>query len=153
MIKAFKKQYLYLTISIFLIYVILNILLSGFYETIPLILTYAKTVNWIKLSISIFLSLVIGILIAINTTYIYILYRQRKQCTSGATATSLGTIGGLITGVCPLCVTGLFPIVFGLFGISFSLASLPFQGIEVQLAIVILLIVSYKMLNKNNRNI
>ncbi len=145
---AFTKPYVYLTLVIFLIYIILNIFISGFYQTVPLIIAYATTVNWFKLIISLILSSAIGILIAVNFTYIYISYKERKKCLEGATATSIGTIGGLITGVCPLCITGLFPIIFGLFGVTFSLASLPFQGIEVQLAIIILLLISYKMLKK-----
>ena len=53
-----------------------------------------------------------------------------------------GSVGGLIVGVCPLCVTGLVPLALGLLGIGFSFASLPFQGIEVQVLVVIVLFVS-----------
>ena len=148
--RIFKKPYLYFTIGIFLLYLLINLLISGFYNTIPLIIAYANNVNWFKLSISIILSLSIGILIAINCIYIYIKYKERKQCIKGGAITGLGTIGGLVTGFCPLCVTGLFPILFGFFGVSFSLASLPFQGIEIQLAIVILLLISLKTLNDRN---
>lgn len=144
----FKKPYVYLAILIFLIYIILNLFISGFYDTIPLILKYASTVNWWKLAVSLILSLAIGFLIAVNFTYAYIAYRQRKRCLEGTATAGIGTIGGLITGVCPLCVTGLFPLLFGLFGISFSLASLPFQGIEVQIVVLVLLGISYKMLEK-----
>ena len=144
----FKKPYIYLTIGIFLLYLLINLVVSGFYNTIPLILKYANTINWFKLLISLILSLAIGILVAINSAYIYIKYKERKKCGKEVATTSIGTIGGLITGFCPLCITGLFPIIFGLFGVSFSLASLPFQGIEIQVAVLVLLIVSYKMLEK-----
>ena len=144
--RIFKKPYLYFTIGIFLLYLLINLLISGFYDTIPLIITYANTINWFKLSISIILSLTIGFLVAINSVYAYIKYKERKQCIEGGTIAGLGTLGGLVTGFCPLCITGLFPLIFGFFGVSFSLASLPFQGIEIQLAIVILLLISLKML-------
>ena len=146
---AFKKSYILWIIIIFLVYILINFLISGFYDTIPLIIAYANTINWFKLIISLILSLTIGILVAINGVYVYIKYKERKECAGGGTIAGLGTVGGLITGFCPLCITGLFPLIFGLFGVSFSLASLPFQGIEVQLTVVVLLFISLKMLKRN----
>jgi len=61
---------------------------------------------------------------------------------------SAGAIGGLVTGVCPLCVTGLIPLILGFIGVSFSFASLPFQGIEVQVLVVIILLMSLINLSK-----
>lgn|SRR3989344_5563820 len=148
MLRVFKKPYSYWTISIFLAYMVLNIFISGFYKTIQLIFIYAQTVNWFELSISIIFSLTIGILVAINAVYGYILYKERKKCLEGNTLTGIGTLGGLVAGVCPLCVTGLFPLIFGLFGLSFSLASLPFKGLEVQAVVIILLLISLYMLRK-----
>ena len=137
-----KKPYVYFIILIFLVYLSLNVILSGFYNTIPLILVYAKTVNWLKLGMSLFLTLAIGSLISFNSVLIYIKYKERKKCKKELSLSSAGAIGGLITGVCPLCVTGLIPLILGLVGVSFSLASLPFQGIEVQVLVVIILLVS-----------
>jgi len=117
-------------------------MLSGFYNTIPLILVYAETVNWFKLGISLFLTLAIGSLIAFNSVLIYVKYKERKKCKKEFTLSSVGAIGGLVAGVCPLCVTGLIPLILGFIGVSFSLASLPFQGIEVQVLVVIILLVS-----------
>ncbi|KKR15047.1 hypothetical protein J4233_02890 [Candidatus Pacearchaeota archaeon] len=143
-----NKPYVYFVILIFLVYVSLNVILSGFYNTIPLILVYAKTLNWFKLGISLFLTLLIGLLIAFNSVLIYAKYKERRKCKKKITLSSAGAIGGLITGVCPLCVTGLIPLILGLAGISFSLASLPFQGIEVQVLVVIILLVSLINLSK-----
>ena len=137
-----KKPYVYFIILIFLVYLSLNVILSGFYNTIPLILVYAKTVNWLKLGMSLFLTLAIGSLISFNSVLIYIKYKERKKCKKELSLSSAGAIGGLITGVCPLCVTGLIPLILGLVGVSFSLASLPFQGIEVQVLVVIILLTS-----------
>jgi len=143
-----KKPYLYWVIIIFLFYLFISILVSGFYNTIPLIIKYAKTVNWFKLILSMLLTIVIGILIAINSVLIYIKFKERKNCNKEITLSGIGTVGGLATGICPLCVTGLFPLVLGLLGISFSFASLPFQGIEIQLLIAIILFVSYVNLRR-----
>ena len=137
-----KKPYIYFVILIFLVYLSLNVILSGFYNAIPLILVYAKTLNWFKLGISIFLTIIIGALIAFNSVLIYVKYKERRKCKKELTLSSAGAIGGLVTGVCPLCVTGLIPLILGFIGVSFSFASLPFQGIEVQVLVVIILFVS-----------
>ncbi|MEM3091736.1 MAG: hypothetical protein QXD05_01245 [Candidatus Pacearchaeota archaeon] len=137
---------------IFILYLILDVFISGFNDTIPIIIAYSATVDWLKLGISLILTLSIGFLVAINGVYIYILYKERKKCKEGKILAGTGTVGGLVIGVCPLCVTGLFPLIFGLLGLSFSFASLPFQGIEIQILIIIILLTSFKMLTKH-RNI
>ena len=138
----FKKPYLIYMIIIFFIYIFLAILLSGFYNTIPLIIAYANTLNWFKLGISIFLSILIGIFVSINAVFAYVKYKQRKSCKEGKTLAGIGTFAGLATGICPLCVSGFFPLVLGLLGVSFSFASLPLGGIEVQVFSLIVLIIS-----------
>lgn len=148
--KVFRKPYVYYFIGIFLIYLILNIFLSGFYSTIPLIVAYAQTVNWIKLGISLFLTLVIGFLVASTSILTYIKYKERKQCKQAGIIGGAGTIGGLIVGVCPLCITGIVPLILGFLGISFSFGSLPFQGIEIQVLVIIILALSLWMLNKKS---
>ena len=145
----FKKPYIYFVILLFFVYLILSILLSGFYNSIPFILVYAKTINWFSLSISLLLTLIIGILFSFNSVLIYVKYKERKKCAKEISLSSAGAIGGLVVGVCPLCVTGLIPLLLGFIGISFSLASLPFGGVEVQLLIVLILLFSFMNLNKN----
>ena len=146
--RIFKKPYIYFFIIIFVAYLLLNVFISGFNKTIPLIIIYASTVNWLELGISLALTLIIGILVALNSVYVYILYKERKSCKEGKTLAAAGSIGGLIVGVCPLCVTGLIPLLFGIFGVGFSFASLPLQGIEIQVLIILMLIISLYMLNK-----
>ena len=146
--RVFKKPHLYIFIGIFLLYLILNLIFSGFYNTIPLIIAYAGTVNWLKLGSSLILTLIIGFLVAMTMTLIYTKYKERKECKTGRTLASIGTIGGLVTGVCPLCVTGLLPLFLGLFGVTFSFASLPFQGIEMQVLVVVLLVFSLHSLSE-----
>ncbi len=147
--RVFKKPYLYWTILIFLVYIILNILLSGFYNTLKLIIIYASTVNWLELGVSILLTLAIGFLVAVNSVLAYIKYKEREKCKEGITTAGVGTVGGLIVGVCPLCVTGLFPLILSLFGLTFTFAALPFKGIEIQILVVIILLISFRMLKKN----
>ena len=146
--KILQKPYIYFVIIIFLVYTILNFYISGFNNTFILILKYASTVNWLELIISIIFSLTIGILVALNSVLVYVKYKERQKCKNQTVLAGLGAIGGLATGFCPLCITGLFPLVLGLIGITFSFASLPFNGLEIQFGIIVLLIISYRSLGK-----
>ncbi|MBS3080254.1 hypothetical protein J4221_02175 [Candidatus Pacearchaeota archaeon] len=146
--KVFKKPYVFWFFGILIFYLILNVIISGFYDTIPLIVKYARTVNWLKLGFSLLLTLVIGLLVASNSILAYIKYKERKKCNNEITLSGIGTLGGLATGICPLCVTGIFPLLLSLIGISFSFASLPFQGIEIQILITLILLVSLINLSK-----
>ncbi len=146
--RVFSKPYSYWFIGIFVLYILLNILISGFYNTAKLIIIYASTVDWITLGLSLVLTLVIGFLVALNSVYVYILYKERKKCTGGKVLAGTGTIGGLIVGVCPLCITGLVALVLGFIGIGFSFASLPFDGVEIQILVIAILVLSLYLLRK-----
>ena len=148
--KIFLRPYIYWFILIFVLYLIINILISGFYKTIFFIILYFRTVDWLKLGISLILTLSIGFLVALNSILIYIKYKENKKC-KGIKSSAIGTVGGLITGVCPLCITGILPIIFGVFGISFSFASLPFQGIEIQFLVLLVLLSSSFIILKNDK--
>ena len=144
-----KKPYVFWLILIFILYLILNVIFSGFYNTIQSIFIYYKTIEWFKLGFSILLTLIIGVLVSINAVSFYIKYKERKnlkKCKEAGVLGGVGTVGGLITGVCPLCVTGLIPLILSLFGISFSFAVLPFGGIEIQILIAIILSISLWMM-------
>ncbi len=145
--KIFRKPYIYLFLGIFVTYLILNVFISGFYNTIPLIFIYIKTLNWLKLGLSLIFTLIIGLLVSYNGVILYIKYKERKKC-KGIGTVSMGTVGGLIVGVCPLCVSGLLPLILGVLGITFSFASLPFGGIEIQLLVIIILLISLINLSK-----
>ena len=145
--RVFQQPYRYWLLGIFLIYLVIVVLVSGFYNTIPAIIVNAATVNWFKLSLSLLFSLMIGALVAVNSVYLFILSKARRQCRSAKALTGVGATTGIITGICPLCVTGLIPLLFGFFGVSFSLGSLPFQGLEVQVMTILILLFSLYYVN------
>ncbi len=146
--RVFQKPRVYWFVGIFVLYLILNVVFSGFYKTIPLVMSYAGTVDWFKLGVSLFMTLVISFLIGVVSVLAYTRYRERQNCKNAGIVAGAAGVGGLIVGVCPLCVSGIFPLVLGFFGVSFGFASLPFQGLEIQVLIIVLLLVSLKIVRK-----
>ena len=136
--NIFQKPYLFWTLSLFFSYLALSIFLSGFYITIQYIPYYIKQINWLELSVSIVFTLVIAALVAFNSVYAFIKFKERKSAKITGLSCA-GTVLGLTTGVCPACVTGLFPLILGFFGITFSWATLPFHGLEIQLLTILML--------------
>ena len=146
--EVFQKPRVYWFVAIFAGYLILNVVFSGFYKTIPLAIAYSNTINWFKLGTSLFFTLVISFLIGVVSVLTYTRYRERQNCRKVGLVAGAAGVGGLIVGVCPLCVSGILPLVLGALGVSFSFASLPFQGLEFQVLIVVLLLVSLKIVRK-----
>ena len=147
--ELFKKPYVYWMGSIFIVYILLNVWLSKFYEVLFQIPYFLDTLNWGELLLSFVLAVTIGILIAINMTFMIKEYKTRKMLMKkqGFFA-SLGLIGGVSTGVCSACIAGFFPLLFALFGITFSWAFLPWKGIEIQLLSITLLSISLFLITK-----
>jgi hypothetical protein len=144
----FRKPYIFIFLISFFGFLVLDIFVSGFNKTALLLYYSAGSADWVKLSISFFLTLVISLLIAINATYLYAKYKSHKVLKEASILSSVGVIGGLATGVCSSCVTGLFPFIFGLFGVTFTWAFLPFGGVEIQLLVILLLSYSLYQMRK-----
>ncbi len=146
--RVFTKNYVYWFILIFISYIFLAILLSQFYLNFRYIPYYASTIKWSWFLISVLFTLIIGFLVALNSIYAYVKYKEHKEFKKEAALSCAGTIGGLSTGVCPSCVASLFPLLLDGFGISFSYASLPFKGLEVQVIVIIILGISLYFLHR-----
>jgi len=143
-----KKPYSYYFLTIFFIYMIINIILSEFYITIQYIPYYLETIKWSLLLFSALSSIIIGLLIAININLMILRYRDSKKL--NLKLTPIGFLLGLSTGICPACITGLFPFLFSLFG--FSLLTLPFKGLEIQVLSMVLLLISTLLLLKETKD-
>lgn len=147
--ELLKRPYVFWMMGIFLVYISLNVWLSKFYEILFQIPYFLDTIKWTELLISFLLAGIIGVLIAINMTFLLKEYKRRKKLLKKQSFfSSLGIIGGISTGVCSACIAGFVPILFSLVGISFSWAFLPWNGIEVQLLSIVFLTTSLFLLTK-----
>ncbi len=148
--SVFQKKYIFWFFGIIIFYLTVNILTSQFYITVKYIYmsNYFDTINWTKLILSAFFALIIAVLISINSILTYIKHKQRKDVKKSGAVTCAATIGGLATGICPVCITGLFPLIFSLFGLSFSWIAMPFNGIEVQIIVILILLTNFWYLTK-----
>ena len=146
--QLFKRPYLYWVIGIFIFYLTLNVLFSEFYVTIKYIPFYLGQIHWAELLLSVFFVLVIAALVAMNSVTAYLKYQERKNVKKGTALSCLATVGGMATGVCPACVTGLFPLILSTFGVTFSWGMLPFKGLEVQVFVIGVLGVSFYLLHR-----
>ncbi len=155
--KLFKKPFVYWIFGISFLYLLFTILISKFYVSLWYLPRFAATLNWPRFLISVSFSLVIAFFIGINAVGSYLLYKQRKEqktCSSGISATKtasitgFGALLGTTTGICTACVGALFPAFFGLFGITLSFGSLPFQGMEIQFGLIIILLTTFYFIQK-----
>ncbi len=68
---------------------------------------------------------------------------------SGGGISLIGSFFGLLSGACPACIAGFFPVVMGAIGHSnLALMGLPLYGLELQIASSILLLVGIYYLSK-----
>lgn len=146
--RVTQKPYVYWLAGIFAAYLALNVFISQFYITARYIPYYLQSIHWTELGLSVIFTLIVAGLVALNSVYGYIKYQERKHVKKTAAMTCVSTIAGLSTGVCPACVTGLFPLVLSFFGVSFTWGALPFKGLEIQALVVLILGASLYFLHK-----
>lgn len=92
------------------------------------------------------LTLLISLLFGILLTLVVAKIREVKMKSLGVGMT--GVVFGALAMGCPGCIFGLFPLLLGFLGIGGTLAVLPFNGVEFQIATVILLSISIFLLGK-----
>ncbi len=88
---------------------------------------------------SIILSIIIAIFFALSITMlVYIFEKQKESAKESTPTTFVGVFFGAIASGCPVCGSWLLSI----FGIAGSLAIFPFQGLEIKILAILLLIFS-----------
>ena len=144
-----KKPYIYSFFIILIAYLVITIIVNKFYIVAP----YLKTYN-LKIVIPYLTSnLIVAILVAININLIYFKFKEVKRVEKSSSLTFFGVFSGMLGGLCPGCIAGLFPLISSFFGISLSLASLPFKGLELQTIAITLLIISITLLTRKQLKI
>ena len=141
--RVFSKPYVYATTGIFFTYLVVNIILSEFYLTISYIPYFASQIYWLEFGVALILALAIALLVSVNIVAMMVKYRENKTSQgvrASSCATAIGTLGGIATGVCPACVTGIIPFLFSSVGLSAGFVMLPFRGLEIQAATLAILI-------------
>lgn len=66
----------------------------------------------------------------------------------GAGLGAVGTFLALMTGACPGCIAGFFPVIMGLIGSSITLSQLPLYGLELQFVSIPILLAGIHLLSK-----
>ncbi|MEK6922202.1 MAG: hypothetical protein AABX08_00195 [Nanoarchaeota archaeon] len=143
---AITKPYIYSFIAIFLVYLIINIIINQVYVTFTTLFT-----NNLKIIVPyVALSLVVAFLIALNINLVILRFKELRMINKESGMTFFGVFGGLLGGACPSCFVGLFPAFLGLFGVTATLSSLPFFGIEILIGSAAFLIISIAFLTREN---
>ena len=141
-----SRPYIYSFFIVFVVYLLIDVVLNKVYITFPLLFTYN-----LKIIIPyLVLTLITALLVATNVNLVYIKFKELKGVNKTSSLGFMGVFGGLLGGACPSCFVGLFPAFLGLFGVTASLSSLPFFGLEILLGSVILLTISLYFLTNSN---
>lgn len=139
-----KKPYVYFIIPLSLVYAIFSFgtvrFIHGgiqeFYRSMFATYTIPYTL----------MTLVISVLMGVSLTLFFAKLKEVRLKSAGLGAT--GIIVGSLAAGCPGCFFGLFPLFLGLFGISATLAILPFNGLELQAISIPILLLSIWTLGK-----
>lgn len=143
--RALTTPALWWTLGIFTLYLATNVLVSNFTTTLRTIPYYLDTLNWPALLGSLTLTIIIAALVALNTTQAYLRYQDHKR---NATVACTASAAGLLIGVCPLCTASLLPVILSAIGITFTWTLLPFNGIELQSLLIIILLLNLRSLRQ-----
>lgn len=139
---SISKKYSPYFVTFFLGYLALNFFANDISST------YMLLFSTVSGKLSLIATIFVGIFVAMSLNLVIMKFKELRQLSGVGSFTALGIFGGLLGGACPVCFVGLFPAFLGLFGITASLADLPFYGLELQLGSIVLLGISITLLSK-----
>lgn len=142
---AFISPYIFIFLSIIIIFTLLNVYLNEIYVVGFRLFRFNPYV-----SIPYIFFLVSNtFLVGLSLTLGFIRFKELGLFSANSTLTSfLGSFFAILTGACPGCISGLLPTFAGFFGASFNLNSLPLYGLEIQFLSSILLVFGVYSLSK-----
>lgn len=95
------------------------------------------------------LTVLVAGFVALNLNLAIMKFRELKKVNGASGLTALGIFLGILGGACPGCIVGLFPVVMGFFGgFGYSLSVFPYDGLELQVLSLILLVVGAGLMSK-----
>ena len=133
--------YVFYALVVALLYFFLNVYLNKFF----VIIESTGFLGFISNSfyaLFFFSTVLVSLLIGANVSYVIHNYRNVRTVSSKGSVGLVGAFSGILGGLCPGCIVGVFPAIMAFFGIGFSLASLPLYGLELQLLSIVLLVAS-----------
>jgi len=141
-----KPKYRWFFILWIIIFLAINIFVNEIYVVGASILNYSPVISIPYISFT----LLNTFLVAISVNLIIARVRALKSLTSGVAGglSAIGAFFALLTGACPGCIAGLFPIIIGLIGSPFQLTQLPLFGIELQIISTIFMLIGIYFLTK-----
>jgi len=141
-----KKPYVFYLVIIFLGYLGLNIWLNQTFVTFSVLFTAYKLSFAIPF---VALSLITAFLVAVTINLIILKFKEFRAVNKTSGIAAVAIFLGFVGGACPGCFVGIFPAIVGIFGASLTLTSLPLNGLEIQIASSLILILSIHLLTRN----
>ncbi len=145
-LKALEKMYrhvsyIVISVSLFVVFIFIDYLLL------------TKTTSWERflidnsklfISLSLLLSIINNILIALALTFlVFVIEQKKKYLKSTASNSIIGVVLSLLSVGCAVCAGFLLPLL----GIAASLTAFPFHGLEIKVLSILLLVFSLRQLS------
>ncbi len=134
--------------SFFFLYLIINVLINKLHITYKTVFLFEKTFFLTFVLLNVIIAFLFGIIINLLRYRI----KESKEVRKKIGLAPAGIIVGILGGACPGCFAGLLPLIFSLIGVSFSLLSLPLNGLEILLLSIILMILSIYYFTKEPKS-
>ncbi len=130
------KIFIFLSISLGFNFLALDYILLSQATTFKILISQnTEFYIWVSMILSVIIAALFGISL---TMLAYILKKRKENLKESAPSSFFGTIFGALASGCPVCGAWLL----SLFGVAGSLAVFPFQGLEIKLLAVALLVFS-----------
>lgn len=129
----------YLILSFYLIYYFFN----GFYLFFNY---YLKYYPWLNILFTLTLALLFGI----NLALIIFRFKEVKQYNNESGTGIFTSVISLFSAGCPVCSFSIISFLIPAISATFSLAILPFKGLEIQFFGILILLLSIYILTKEN---
>jgi len=144
-----KKPYIFVFISTFIIYILLNLWINQVLVTN----IFSSLATWFLVPFFLLNFLIVPFLVGLTISLVVMKFKDasfvaKRKAKGGGTFALIGTFFGVLGGACPGCFVGLFPAVLGIFGVTATLSVLPLFGLEIQIFSSILLIVAIMLLTR-----